>query len=320
MAEQKQNNVQTSPTAQNIGEKSAMIENTAALLKQHSKEQNKKFDEDGFRAAATVYLQSHDTLAGFDTSAYLLKKEDTYGTPGYGFKLKEENGQIIAIGTDGTVIRGNSFEEINDKVCQNFKQKSIAEGKEPKIGFNSSDPQKQQIFAHDAIIKHHMTISKGGPQDPQFWQNLKQEFLADKNNTPELWERLTRNIPDDIMLRSPEEKERNDKLLRMDSIDRLRGTNSFAPRTTNMSPVQPSAATIGLQASIGIDKPQEAVADSLSLPGVSKQNDKNIIAQMRMGVNPYLEQNSKHSATQTPSVAHQLTPEMVQQLRKQRQI
>ena len=152
MAEQKQNNVQTSPTAQNIGEKSAMIENTAALLKQHSKKQNKKFDEDGFRAAATVYLQSHDTLAGFDTSAYLLKKEDTYGTPGYGFKLKEENGQIIAIGTDGTVIRGNSFEEINDKVCQNFKQKSIAEGKEPKIGFNSSDPQKQQIFA--SILKN----------------------------------------------------------------------------------------------------------------------------------------------------------------------
>lgn len=319
--EQKTNGVQSPSVAPNIGEKTAMIENAAISLTKQAKEQNKKFDENGFRAAAKIYLENHETLAGFDTSAFLHDKENTYNGPGHGFTLKEENGQIVAVGSDGTVIRAGSFEEINDKVCQNLKQKAIAMGKEPKIGFNSNNPERHQIFAHDAIIKHHMTIIAGGPKDPQFWKNLKQEFLSDKNNSLELWEKLTRNIPNEVMLRTPEEMERNNKLLQVDGIDRLRGTNSFvpqtAPRATDQSNTAPS-----LQNTIGINTPQEVsmTPTSLPLPGTNKQNDKNIILQMRMGVNPYLEQSTPRGTMNTPSVTRQLTPEMVQQLRKQRQI
>ncbi len=321
MAETTENNVQNSTNTLNDGEKAVLIENTVATFLQKAQKENKKFDETGFRSAAYVYLKDHNNLNGLNASAFLTEKEECFDCPGRCFKLKHENGKFTAIGSDGTILQGDSFEEINDKVCQNMKQASLAQGREPKIGYTGEDPQKQQIFAKAAILKHHMTIIKGGPKDPQFWQNLKQEFLADKNNSLELWEQLTRNIPDDVMLRTPEEMERNQKLLQRDGIDHLRGTNSFSPKTTpTMSaPVREASTTADTISNLRgtsrtANSPNtEMSAEPLPLPGISKENDREVITQMRMGRNPYIEPN----VAPTPFAKHQLTPEMLRQLQDQ---
>ena len=215
-----------------------LIENAVSNFKKQAKEKQQEFDENGFRVAAEKHLEKNKDLTGFDGNSFLKKREGEFIGSDKKFSLLIKDGKFIALGSEGTILYGNSFEEVNDKVCYSFLCSDTAIGKEAKVEYTRKDIDQQRTFARSAILKFRMTVVDSGPSDPQFWKDLKNEFLANKENTPELWERITRFIPDEVMLRSPEERERNRNLRKIDDIDKLRGTSSFrTPPYTQASPL-----------------------------------------------------------------------------------
>ncbi len=321
-----------------------------------------KFDVDGYVAAAKSYVEERNSLEGFNASAFIKEKEDKdkdkdndkdkdkkiENEKGLSFSLKEKDGKFTAIGSDGTVFEGKSFEEINDKVCQNMKQKAEAEGRENTICFNGESPEEQKIFSRNAIMKHDVTILGGYPQDPQFWKDLKNEYLADKSHSLQDWERMTRKIPDDVMQRTPEEQARNKKLLDADLLKKLRkGVNPNEAVGATAGIPQIPAIPLSIDQTNGrannvsgmTNVPNTPVVNNIpNIPGVTnetgavgqptgeqvgdqKAQDRNLVAQMRRGINPNSPEYQAQMAAeeQRRQNPQELTPEMREEIQKRAQ-
>ncbi len=259
------------------------------------------FDKSAYKAAATVYLETHDNLDGFDAQAFIKKNEDDKSKnakddqikndEGLCFGLEERDGKIISRGSNGVIFEGKSFEEVNDKVCSYMKNDSLSKGKEPKIGFHCNDEDKKEIFSRNAIMKHNVTILAGWPEDQKFWQDLKKEYLSDKSHKPEDWERMTRKIPDDVMQRTPEEKARNKKLNDADIIAQMRkGKNpnlQATPAPTEQTPKTPVSNGNENNAPAMPTQDKDGRTDTVAL-----------IDQMRHGVNPNVPETMPTPKTQ----------------------
>lgn len=138
------------------------------------------------------------------------KKSDQFNDgENLSYKLQKKDGKFIARGSDGTIIEGKNFEEINDKICSQLKAAPSYSKEKSVISFTGKDPEEQKIFSRNAIMKHGIAIKQGFPEDQQFWQDLKKEYLNDKSHSLDEWERMTRKLPDDVLQRTPEESKRN---------------------------------------------------------------------------------------------------------------
>lgn len=292
--------------------KEVMIEEKAATL---TDTYGKSFDKGAYKTAAAAYLEKHDNLDGFDTSIFIKNKDDQIkNDEGLCFGLEERDGKVISRGSNGVVFEGKNFEEVNDKVCSYMKNDSLSKGKEPKIGFYSNDDTKKEIFSRNAIMKHNVTIMAGWPEDQKFWQDLKKDYLSDKSHKLEDWERMTRKIPDDIMQRTPEEKERNKKLNDADIIAQMRkGKN---PNLQESTAEQTSKAPVSVN-----NEQATPVAPKQDKEG--KTGDAAMIDQMRHGINPNIPETMPKAKTGSnqPDEQKKLTQEEIQAalLRSQRQ-
>lgn len=138
------------------------------------------------------------------------KKNDKFNDGEHqSYNLQRKDGKFIARGSDGTILEGKDFEEINDKVCSQIKASPSYSKEKSVISFTGKDPEEQKIFSRNAIMKHGIAIRQGFPEDQQFWQDLKKEYLNDKSHSLDEWERMTRKLPDDVLQRTPEESKRN---------------------------------------------------------------------------------------------------------------
>lgn len=196
-------------------------------ISEMQKEHGKKFDDKGFKAAAKKQAEEKGTIEGVSTESFVQKDKMDNGQ-GKSYGLMKKNGKYIAYGSDGSILEGNTFEEINDKVCADLVQHCQAQGKEPTLALlNCNDNKEKQIFSKNAIMKHNATILAGWPEDKQFWQDLKADYLKDEKHTLADWERVTRKIPDDVMGRTPEESARNKKLKDAEILKQMRKGRSY---------------------------------------------------------------------------------------------
>lgn len=155
-----------------------------------------------------------------DTVSYKNTQDNT----GKHFSLNYKDGKYVARSNTGEVYEDTDFEKVNDKVCINMKEQSLKEGREPGIFFGSTDAEQQKTFIQNAILKHDITFNCAYfPSDQKFWQDLKAEYMSHKNASLYNWERMTRNVPDEIMSRTPEEISRKKKIDNDLKIQKLRG-------------------------------------------------------------------------------------------------
>ena len=183
--------------------------------------------------------------------------------------------------------------------------------------------------------------------------------MADKSHSLQDWERMTRKIPDDVMQRTPEEQARNKKLLDADLLKKLRqGVNPNDAAAAAGIPTIPSVPLNINQAEgqknniPGASTPPNSVgvpgvSNNPNVPGASnnpnipgstngsnttgqrageqtedqKTQDRNLLAQMRRGVNPNSPEYQAQMAQeeQRRQNPQELTPEMQAEIQKRAQ-
>ena len=200
------------------------IENSVSSMKE---KYGNKFDAEGYKQALKEQKEKSGTIEGV-TAETFVKDDDSkdagsmHDGENNGYSLQEKNGKFYAKGTNGKVLEGNNFEEINDKICDDLAKSCKAKGKEATIAYNGDDEERKKIFSRNAIMKHDITIMDGWSQDKEFWKNLKEEYLKDPDHALKDWERMTRKVPDDVMNRTKEESERNKKLNDTEMLKKMR--------------------------------------------------------------------------------------------------
>lgn len=119
-----------------------------------------------------------------------------------------ENGFYTGMGSDGTMFKTKDFYEMNLKIASQFKMEFDKKGKIGTVRYTAEnkDPQKMQDFAR-AFINSGVRVAGDIPQDPQFWQSLKNEYLSNPDHSPEQWDNLTSNLSDELVGRSPQKEQ-----------------------------------------------------------------------------------------------------------------
>ena len=112
------------------------------------------------------------------------------------------------MGSDGTMFKTKDFYEMNLKIASQFKMEFDKEGKIGTVKYTdeNKDPQKMQDFAR-AFINSGVRVAGDIPQDPQFWQTLKNEYLANPEHSPEQWDNLTSKLSDELVGRPPQKEQ-----------------------------------------------------------------------------------------------------------------
>ena len=202
-----------------------------------------KFNAERFKSAAREYAEKNGNLNGISADNFVEKDKENIGNgQGKSYGLEQVNGKFIARGSDGSILEGSNFEEINDKVCADLVQHCKSQGREATIGLHSDNEEHKKTFSKNALLKHNATIIAGWPEDKQFWKNLKDEYLKDENHTLADWEKMTRRIPDDVMSRTPEERARVKKLNDAELLKAMRRGNNPYLNPQENKPQQPANA------------------------------------------------------------------------------
>lgn len=164
----------------------------------------KNFDKEKYLADVQKLKESGLSLSILNPQAYKKDKQDKSEFEGAGlsFKIEEKNGKIIARGSNGEVIEAKTQEELHALAAKSFKKhlESLPDkGKNKLLSYITpkKDPHDLETFAK-TFINEGLAIDgiKGDvPQDPKFWQNFKQEYLANPEHSAEEWNHLTRAVP-----------------------------------------------------------------------------------------------------------------------------
>lgn len=294
-------------TTENDVDKTFLVEQKAQGLQEKYGE---RFDKNAYVAAATSHLLSNKDLSAFDEKIFIKDKKDDEKDKGkdefnngkdggLSFHGGYENGKYIARGPNGKVIEGKDFAEVEDKVCAELAKHAVDRGEERRACFYTNSPntkEKKEIFAKSAI-KHGLAIGHGWPEDAQFWQDLKKDYLADKKHNLGEWERMTRKIPDEIMQRTPEEQARNKKLNDADLLKALRqGKNPLtvdqadkgntSPQEQQVAPQNQNASQNGNSEQGQNQEKTQDLANGSEPKSDGINSDAQLINQMRHGVNP----------------------------------
>lgn len=196
-------------------ETSSAIATKIALCK---KILGKNFDAAAFFNDVEEYKKTGKDINNIDISKY--KKESSlpdanygnYGSNDLSFTANFVDGKFEAISPDGQKVIGKNLDDLNLKLAQTFKQKALQEGKEPRVSFEYgkqdntlSKQEMTESFARN-FINEGVTVKGDLPTDSKFWQKLKQDYLADKKNTLDNWNKLTRFVPPEYMGKSAEKQ------------------------------------------------------------------------------------------------------------------
>lgn len=273
------------------------------------------FDEEAFVKSAEIYAQNYGSIDGMNAEAFMKNNKnegDKLSSSGKGFGLEESNGKFIARGTDGTIIEGKDFRDLNYKVCENLKQHSLSMGKEPIIRFmpgkkhsKEETEKRKEIFASDGILKLGITLSGGYPEDPKFWSNLKEEYFKNPENTKENWDKMTRLVPDEIIGRDKEKELNTLKLNEETTTKSEEKTDDKSMDNTVNDKLEDGKTSLKLDEKTDDKSMDKTVKDKLEDKADSKATDKSadigkksqsdtvlskadIIKSLRNGVNPKL--------------------------------
>lgn len=169
----------------------------------------KSFDSTRFNEDAERALADGRSLDSLNMEDY-RKKDDNENddkpdrecsnSSGFGFKCRFENGMHVARGPDGKIITGKTEDELNSQLAQEFLKEAARTGKEPyaKLTDPKKNPESMKSFAKN-FINAGVQVDGDLPNDPQFWQQFKQDYLKNPENNLENWNKLTSKIPAEYM-------------------------------------------------------------------------------------------------------------------------
>ena len=129
--------------------------------------------------------------------------EEIFNTHGVSFKGGFKNGEYMAVGSNGHVIKSKNLDDFNRKLAQVFKVHAMRNGKEAicrlRLGKGTRNKKEaSEAFARN-FINAGVVVMGDVPRSPRFWREMKQNFLAKEGNTLDDWNRLTRFVPKEYM-------------------------------------------------------------------------------------------------------------------------
>lgn len=169
----------------------------------------KKFDETRFNSDAERMQLNGFSLDSLNAEDYRKKDDDENddkpdrecsNSSGFGFKCRFENGMHVARGPDGKIITGKTEDELNSQLAQEFLKEASRTGKEPyaKLTDPKKNPESMKSFAKN-FINAGVQVDGDLPNDPQFWQQLKQDYLKNPEHNMDNWNKLTSKVPPEFM-------------------------------------------------------------------------------------------------------------------------
>ncbi len=170
-------------------------------IKEKAKEYEEKFGKDNFKTGeykkdAKDAVKNRKNLNAVDAKSYVIDNGPPGGGGGGGdeqsFTGGYEDGKFFAQSPDGKIIIADNNYDLNDKLAKAFKEGHGNSDKPLSINFSASNnlggvslEQRKRDFAK-AFINNGI-IPKGDiPMDKEFWQEFKNEYLSNKENTPEM--------------------------------------------------------------------------------------------------------------------------------------
>lgn len=212
-------------------EKQKIIE----TAKKYKEKFGKPFNIKRFIDDATKAKENQKTSEHLKPEDYIEKK----GGPDFSFggnlsfSSSFENGKFMAKSPDGQIIEAQTHYELCEKVVNAFKNANKNNDRPTSVYFDMKNKslggvtpeQRKKDFAMAAI--RNGVIPKGDiPLDKEFWQQMKNEYFSNKENSPEMWEKLTQHIPDNVMGRKMQKGNANSTIKK---IERLRGVRQYTP-------------------------------------------------------------------------------------------
>lgn len=162
------------------------------------------FDNDRFMSDAKKLQESNGDLSQLNVTDYVKDKEKTIisdgNAGGLHYNIGFHNNQFVATGPNGQEITGKNPDELNQKLAQEYVKDAEKKGKFPyaKLRTFKDDKEFMESFARNFIMSG-VRVAGDLPEDPKFWQNLKQEYMQKDGNSEEMWNKLTKYVPDKSM-------------------------------------------------------------------------------------------------------------------------
>lgn len=173
-----------------------------AKVQSYKQKYGEKFDENAFGSYAKAYAMEHGSIDGIDAARFKQENaKETVEAGKDGYSITKERGGYVAHGPDGELFRAKKFAGLADDICAGIKQKQIAENRDTPVCFNTTEKfaeKKKKIFCR-AALKNGLVIGEGYSNSPKFWKQMHEDYLKDPNHTEKGWDRLTSQIPDDVL-------------------------------------------------------------------------------------------------------------------------
>lgn len=156
---------------------------------------------------------------------------------GLSFKAGFRDGKFVAKGSNGETIESADHYDFCVKMAQSFKKNQtdpdtllIVKRTPRGNGMPGIDREQARRDFAKAFINNGVAPDGDIPQDKEFWLQFKDEYLRNENNTPEMWNKLTKHIPDNVMGR---QKEHTDNVFDVGKIADLSGRTELGERIYN---------------------------------------------------------------------------------------
>ena len=177
-------------------------------IKEHFQtELREKFDEEKFNAD----VRSGKSISHKNLNEYKKDEKDVsqfpdeercgmiFGDSGLFFRATLQNGEYLAIGSNGHLIRDKDIDSFHRKLAKVFKVHCLKHGKEPfcRFTFGKKAENKtawSESFAR-VFINTGVVIDGCVPKSPEFWRKMKADYLSQKGHNLATWNRLTRFVP-----------------------------------------------------------------------------------------------------------------------------
>ena len=177
-----------------------METNTNEVKAYFQNQLKEKFNEEKFNQDVKVGKK----ISFGDVNEYRKEEdEEMFGSPGLSFKAGFKNGKYVAVGSNGHVIESKNLDDFNRKLAQVFKISALKKGKEPFCRLRLGKDEKNRKALSEAFARNfinaEVVVAGDVPKSPEFWREMKQNYLAKEGHTLENWNRLTRFVPKEYM-------------------------------------------------------------------------------------------------------------------------
>ena len=173
----------------------------------------KKFDQD-VKAGTPITLDDLEKYKFKEDEEIKLPEPEDKDKPnpdetnmkdnsGLVFKGSFKDGVYSAVGSNGVVIKSKNIDDFHRKLAKYMKLRAMKNGKKPlaslRVGKNIKNKEEiMESFARN-FINEGVAVTGDLPKSPEFWNNLKNEYLAKKGSNIQMWNKLTQFVPKEYM-------------------------------------------------------------------------------------------------------------------------